>query len=313
MTLKNKPIYRMSEAGRAKRGSDKWRESIRIGVIHFYNSLLPQDKALLIEKQNRGKRGSKKPESWKKQMSDRVSNKDNPMYGKPHTKETRVKMSIGQKLAYQTGKHQLLSKDKLDRILSLAAKARIAKGTYAVISQSLKNHFKTHINPFKGKHHTKETKELLSNLIKNKIINRIPPFDKVGFQNMTRKQLQEINRRTIAKCCAHPNGFESKVMSLIDSACPSQYRFAGDASFRIANLYPDFVNINGKKKLIEAFGDYYHKGENPQNKIDKYAEFGFDCLVIWEKDLAERTDKELINLIKKFNRRKRWIEKRYIV
>lgn len=45
-------------------------------------------------------------------------------------------------------------------------------------------------------------------------------------------------------------------------------------------MFPDFVNIK-KRKVIEGFGDYWHRNDNPQDKIDSFGKFGYDCLIIW--------------------------------
>ena len=67
---------------------------------------------------------------------------------------------------------------------------------------------------------------------------------------------------------------------------------------------PDFVNINGKKQVIELFGDYWHgekrtkknKETAEREKIEHYAQFGFGCLVVWECELKdlETLEKKLL-------------------
>ena len=41
-----------------------------------------------------------------------------------------------------------------------------------------------------------------------------------------------------------------------------------------------------QKKLIELYGDYWHKGENPEIKKNYFKKFGFDTLIIWERELS---------------------------
>lgn len=84
-----------------------------------------------------------------------------------------------------------------------------------------------------------------------------------------------------------PNKPESSIMNIINDLLPNEYKYTGDGSMIIDGLCPDFTNCNGQKKVIELFGDYWHKGENPQVKIDRYAKFGFVCLVIWERELKD--------------------------
>ena len=37
----------------------------------------------------------------------------------------------------------------------------------------------------------------------------------------------------------------------------------------------------------EVFGDYWHRGQNPQDRIDTFKPFGFETLVIWERELND--------------------------
>jgi len=47
---------------------------------------------------------------------------------------------------------------------------------------------------------------------------------------------------------------------------------------------PDF-KITNQNKVIEIFGDYWHRNDDPQKLIDLYKLIGIDCLVIWEKEI----------------------------
>jgi len=82
-----------------------------------------------------------------------------------------------------------------------------------------------------------------------------------------------------------PNKPESAILSILDSMYPGQWKFVGDGQLIISGKNPDFININGQKKIIELFGDYWHRGQNPQDRIDTFRPFGFDTLVIWEHEL----------------------------
>ena len=71
------------------------------------------------------------------------------------------------------------------------------------------------------------------------------------------------------------------------------YRFVGDGKLIIGGKCPDFVNVNGQKKIIEMFGDYWHNKPNmkyhqtEKGTIEHYKNFGFRTLVIWEHELKE--------------------------
>ncbi|GAI66057.1 unnamed protein product, partial [marine sediment metagenome] len=78
---------------------------------------------------------------------------------------------------------------------------------------------------------------------------------------------------------------------------------------------PDFVNIDGRKDLIEVFGDYYHSPEvlkarwqgSELGKIMIYNSLGWKCLIIWASELTD--EQAVISKIKRFvktKRSKRW-------
>jgi len=55
---------------------------------------------------------------------------------------------------------------------------------------------------------------------------------------------------------------------------------------------PDF-KVKDQKKVIEIFGDYWHKNDNPQELIDLYKQIGIDCLIIWEKEIHDHPNEVL--------------------
>ena len=67
----------------------------------------------------------------------------------------------------------------------------------------------------------------------------------------------------------------------------THYKFVGHGEIMIGRKCPDFVDEN-QKKIIEIYEDYWHKGQNPQDKIDYYKNFGWKCLIIWEHELKSK-------------------------
>jgi len=72
---------------------------------------------------------------------------------------------------------------------------------------------------------------------------------------------------------------------------PNEWKYVGNGEFILAGKCPDFVNINGKKKIIEMFGDYWHKNDNGENRKNLFKQFGFDTLIIWQSDLYQNPGK----------------------
>jgi hypothetical protein len=98
-----------------------------------------------------------------------------------------------------------------------------------------------------------------------------------------------------------PNKPETFLINLLNKMYPGEWKYTGDASFMINGKSPDFTNCNGKKKLIELFGDYWHQGQTPQDRSDVFKPYGYETLVIWEHEL--KNIERLKFRINKFQRR----------
>lgn len=92
-----------------------------------------------------------------------------------------------------------------------------------------------------------------------------------------------------------PNGLERKVISIIDNN-KLPFKFVGDWSFMLGSKCPDFVHVGSSKKLIEVFGDYWHKGEDIGIREDYFSKYGYEMLVIWEHEVNENPDEVLIKI-----------------
>ena len=95
-----------------------------------------------------------------------------------------------------------------------------------------------------------------------------------------------------------PNKLERYFDDILQRKFPSQWKYVGDGQLIIGGKWPDFANINGRKQLIELYGDYWHKGENPQEKIEHFRAFGYETLVIWEHELNDLSEEQIVSKIK---------------
>jgi len=84
-----------------------------------------------------------------------------------------------------------------------------------------------------------------------------------------------------------PNNSEQQVLGILDEQFPNEWKFCGDWSFWLDGKNPDFVNINGQKKLIEFFGRNWHKDYEEPERIFHFAKFGFQTLIVWEEELQD--------------------------
>jgi len=84
-----------------------------------------------------------------------------------------------------------------------------------------------------------------------------------------------------------PTKPELQLQTILNESYPNIWDYTGDGGMIIGGKIPDFSNVNGRKAVIEMFGDYWHKGQEPQDKIAHYEAYGFECLVIWEHELED--------------------------
>jgi len=135
-----------------------------------------------------------------------------------------------------------------------------------------KHHPESH--PFKGKHHDKDTLIKISKSSK-----------KMWNIEGNRTRIIKAQRKGMQ---IYPNKPEKIIKKLLNKLS-KDYKYVGNGSFIIEGFNPDFMNINGKKKLIEIFGSYWHKRpeviERDRRRIRAYKKYGYDSLIIWEHEL----------------------------
>ncbi len=106
----------------------------------------------------------------------------------------------------------------------------------------------------------------------------------------------EYRKKVFGGAKTFPNKAEKQLAKVLESIPENKFFYIGDGRQQIALKYPDFWD--GKNKLIELFGDYWHKGDDPKDRIDYFKEFGYDCLIIWECELKDK--KKLVGRIVQF-------------
>ncbi|MDO8619486.1 MAG: NUMOD3 domain-containing DNA-binding protein [Candidatus Daviesbacteria bacterium] len=159
---------------------------------------------------------------------------------------------------------------------------------------------KLHADAIRGKKHTKEHKikigiaskmnwanlEFSQHMINTK--NTIEYKDKMSLKAKETWNNPEFVAKYRATLSNKPNKAELKLYNILDEYFPDSWSYTGDFGFMINGKNPDFVNINGENKVIELFGDYWHKGENPQDRIDFFNSNEYSAIVIWEHELKDK-------------------------
>lgn len=211
-----------------------------------------------------------------------------------------------------------ISESSKGKIVSLEARKNLSKAhkgqKHSLEQRQIMSTIMSGVNnPFYSKEHTTETKETMSASHKRAWQD----------QKYRAKQVQialELwrNPNYVAKMMkarsTKPTKPERKLKNILDRNLPEfQYNGDGRLGIMIGGQIPDFPNVNGEKLLIEVFGDYYHSTEvvgdawrrSELGKIMVYNSLGWKCLVIWEHELEELTEEEVVNKIRCFRKESR--------
>ena len=195
------------------------------------------------------------------------------------SEETRQKMSDSLKghKGYWEGKtHSEETKKKISESMK-------GKGSYCRTEETLKRQSDSHKNP--------------SDEIRTKMKNRQNRLWKD--RKYKDDQVKAIIKGSYPE---GPNVLEKKFFEILQSLYPNEWKFVGDGQMIINGKCPDFVNVNGQKKIIELFGDYWHDGDDPKDRAKIFKPFGYQTLVIWEHELKNMDSVKF--RIKKFSEKR---------
>ena len=157
-----------------------------------------------------------------------------------------------------------------------------------------------------GRKHTAEAKQKMSKALKGRKLTaewrqRTSEAMKLCWQD------PEYITKIIKAHSIKPTKPEVALQAMLDKHCP-EFQYNGDYGLGItlAGMIPDYVNINGKKEVIELFGDYWHSAKLIKNKWKStelgktmaYNALGYKCLIIWEHELKD--EQAVIEKIKKW-------------
>jgi len=225
--------------------------------------------------------------------------------GIPHSEETKIKISnlLKGRMAWNKG-------IKCPQI-SLSNKGRrFSEEHLRKLSESHKDHIpsqKTRLkmsiarkgsnHPLFGKPRSPQTKEKLrvaqtgkkaseQTLLKMRMVKRDERFK--AMVSKTSKQRWANNdyaKRVMKKIHAKPNFTELKIDVLLQSLFLGEYRYVGSGDVWIGGKNPDFINVNGQKKIIEFFGHRWHKPEDEEIRKAHFRQYGFETLIIWGNEL----------------------------
>lgn len=260
--------YINGHSGRGKALSQEQKEKIRKALTGRKNGPPSKETILKISISNKGQKRSKE-HCLKMSKILKSMNLVSPNKGKTFNSEWKNKLSLAKlgKPSPRKGKH-----------LSEASKKKLHD---ANIGKKLSEETKLKIGlAAKGRKTSEDTKIKISNAVKGHWKN---------------EKITEKRRKAFL---IHPNKPETIVLNLLNKLFPNKWKFTGDLSLMINGKNPDFAHVK-QKKLIELFGDYWHKGQNPKDRENIFKPFGYRTLIIWENELKNLN--KVSSKIKKFH------------
>jgi hypothetical protein len=150
-----------------------------------------------------------------------------------------------------------------------------------------------------GKHYSKERKDKIRDAQLNQHSSPSTEF-KIGhgFSEATLEKMSRIKKLAwqnpeyasarLKQFGVKPNGEEMYLDAILQLHFPHEWKYVGDGKFWIEGKNPDFVNVNGKKILIEYNGyKRTHTVEYDKRKTEHYAKYGWMTINLYPKDLRE--------------------------
>jgi very-short-patch-repair endonuclease len=238
----------------------EYREKIRLANLKRY-ALHPmsEETKQKISKSNSGK--IRRPE-WNKHISEAKAGKPSPLKGRS--------MNKGIPKSPECRKHQSEGRKKY-----LREHPEIVAKQAKIIN---------------SKAHTKEANAKMAKGLKVHYANHPEACKAISERNKLLWQDSEYLARFQKAIYSSPNNQEKELEIILQNAYPNQFGFNGDFRLGITldRMIPDFVNINGKKQVIELFGEYWHQLSNEgEDRIERYNKLGWKCLIIWGKELKD--------------------------
>jgi very-short-patch-repair endonuclease len=103
------------------------------------------------------------------------------------------------------------------------------------------------------------------------------------------KNKERVITNTLKALRVPQNKAEKSLSNILMDLFGKSYKFVGNGKICIDGFFPDFINCNGQKKIIELYGDYWHNKtgmkERDKRRIKAYKKYGYRTLIVWEHEL----------------------------
>jgi len=199
------------------------------------------------------------------------------MIRKPCSEETKTKISLSLK------GHIVLDETRI----------KLSKGNRGKVrSDEFKNNQRIRMRLFR---HSEDTKKRISHSLKGHLVSLETRLKKSQTMKLYWVEpdfaKKVLHRRT-------PSGPEQMFTTLCKKY-DLPYQFVGNGELLIGRKNPDFVGTQDEHKLIEIWGERFKLGRNPQDLIDFYKVYGYQCLIIWANELLKYPD-QVVEKIRRF-------------
>ena len=108
-------------------------------------------------------------------------------------------------------------------------------------------------------------------------------------ENIRRWEDEKYRLKIVKSFNRKQNNWEKELGQVLNKLLPREYKFVGDGKVILGSFCPDFININGQKKIIELFGSYWHNRKSYKKrdarKLRVYKKYGYKTLIIRDPDL----------------------------
>jgi hypothetical protein len=165
-------------------------------------------------------------------------------------------------------------------------------GYHSMKGRVVWNKNKTGLQKAWNKGLSKESDNRLVKLSKSvqKTVKRKIKNDEIYLNTIVANLMKHRDWKTIhKKNQMRPNATEKRLGMLVDTILPKEYKYVGDGEVIMGGKCPDFININGQKKIIELFGNYWHRRNDEEKRVNHFKRYGYCTLVIWENELKDVT------------------------
>ena len=95
-----------------------------------------------------------------------------------------------------------------------------------------------------------------------------------------------------------PNKSELLLNRILKTTFPHEWKFVGNGKVSIEGKNPDFININGRKLIIDLFGKHWHEESEVEPRKELFAKYGYKTLILWDYEL--KNEVVIINKVKNF-------------